>query len=163
MVLPQRRRGGAIILFSFLTALYLMVLPMPDWAIPYRPPWAALVLIYWSLALPQRYGVFTGWILGLTLDAMSGAMLGENALTLAVIGYICQSIYNRMRVFPFWQQALVVLAMLLLQHLIDYWIRSSFDQTPGTMLFWVSPVIGAVIWPWLYVVLRDVRRRFHVA
>jgi rod shape-determining protein MreD len=33
---------------------------------------------------------------------------------------------------------------------------------PGTLLYWIAPFIGALIWPWIHIVLRDIRRRFSV-
>jgi len=46
-----------VIYLSLLVALVLMILPLPDWAQIYRPNWMALVLIYWSMALPKlEYG-----------------------------------------------------------------------------------------------------------
>ena len=163
MVLPQGKAGMVPIVLSFVIAFYLTIIPMPDWAVAYRPPWVSLVLIYWCLAIPEKVGVITGWLLGIALDSLSGSMLGENALTLSVVAYLSHHIYNRLRVFPIWQQALVVLAILLVQYLISFWIRSSFGHSPAGYLFWVPPLIGASIWPWLFIVLYDVQHRFRMA
>lgn len=156
-------RGGSVILTTMLISLFLIIMPIPPWAEHFRPPWAGLVLIYWCLATPQRVGVLSGWLLGLTLDALVGTTLGENALILAVIAYLFQQFHNRFRVFPLWQQAVVLIPVFLLGRIISFWIRSSFGQMPPTLLFWASPFIGALIWPWVYILLRDVRRRFSVA
>lgn len=163
MLMPNKQKGGGVILLTLLIALYLAILPIPAWAAEFRPPWASLVLIYWCLATPERVGVLTAWFLGLTLDSLTGAMLGENALAMSVIAYICLHIFNRVRVFPLWQQALIVFSLLLLQYMISFWTRSSLGHMPVTFLFWVPPVVGALIWPWLFVILRDIRRRFNVA
>lgn len=163
MLMPTKQRGGGIILFTLLVALYLAILPIPTWAAEFRPPWASLVLIYWCLATPERVGVLSGWLLGLTLDSLTSVSLGENALSLSITAYICLQIFNRVRVFPLWQQALVVFSLLLLQYMISFWVRSSFGHMPTTLLFWVPPITGALIWPWLFVVLRDTRRRFNIA
>ena len=64
------------VLLSFLVAMMLTSLPLPESAIIYRPDWLILVLIYWCMALPERIGIFTGWLLGLTLDVMYGSLLG---------------------------------------------------------------------------------------
>jgi rod shape-determining protein MreD len=34
--------------------------------------------------------------------------------------------------------------------------------TPS-LLYWLTPVIGALLWPWVYVILRDIRRRFRIS
>ena len=36
-------------------------------------------------------------------------------------------------------------------------------QTPPGLIYWVIPLIGALLWPWVFVTLRDVRRRFKIA
>ena len=55
-------------------ALMLTLVPLPLWAEVLRPEWVTLVLIYWCIALPQRIGVFTGWLAGLMLDVARGAL-----------------------------------------------------------------------------------------
>ena len=50
-----------VVAASFLVAFILTATPLPDWALPWRPAWIAMVLIYWCIALPERVGVITGW------------------------------------------------------------------------------------------------------
>ncbi|MCB1617470.1 MAG: rod shape-determining protein MreD, partial [Pseudomonadales bacterium] len=46
-----------VILLTFVIALLLEVVPLPaDWQ-PWRPTWALLCLIYWTMALPERIGL----------------------------------------------------------------------------------------------------------
>ena len=40
----KHRRGGKVIFLTFLVALLLCAVPLPDWARPLRPEWVALVL-----------------------------------------------------------------------------------------------------------------------
>jgi len=162
MVLQHQKSSMTMIVITFLIAFYLSIVPMPEWAEGYRPPWVSLVLLFWCIAVPDRVGVASGWLVGISLDALSGVTLGENALTMAVLAWITLHIYKLLRVFPIWQQALVILAMLLLQNLLSFWIRSSFDQMPNTWVYWAPPLIGAVIWPWLYIMMSDVQRRLRV-
>ena len=77
------RRGGVVIALSFIIALGLAKLPMPDWAELWRPSWVALVLIYWCIAVPERTGVIAGWVVGLLVDVMSGTLLGQHGLAFA--------------------------------------------------------------------------------
>ena len=46
------------IFLSLVVGLILMILPLPETVQIYRPHWVALVLIYWSMALPDRVGLF---------------------------------------------------------------------------------------------------------
>ena len=74
-----------VILSSFFVALVLAVLPLPDWLQWGRPEWTALALIYWVIALPHRVGLVTALLLGVAVDALEGATLGQNALALTAV------------------------------------------------------------------------------
>jgi rod shape-determining protein MreD len=108
------RRGGVVILLSFLVAFLLMVLPLPEWARSFRPQWYTLVLIYWCMASPQRVGVGVGWLTGIIVDVLTGTLLGQHALSLSVIAYITQKLHQRLRLFPIWQQSLSIFSLLLI-------------------------------------------------
>ncbi|ACL71609.1 rod shape-determining protein MreD [Thioalkalivibrio sulfidiphilus] len=148
---------------TFIVALALTVVPLPDWAAPWRPQWLAMTLIYWSMALPRRIGVGLGWFLGLLLDAATGALLGQHALGFALIAYLSIRMHQRVRVFPLWQQALTVGGLLALHLLLVLWILGMTGRAPGTWLYWAPLVSSMILWPWLFVLLRDVRRRWCLA
>jgi len=155
-------RGGLIILLSFCLALSLTILPLPDWARAFRPQWVTLVLIYWAMALPHRIGVGIGFSLGILLDVLTGTLLGQHALGLSIVAFATVKLHQRVRVFPLWQQSLVVLVLLVVEHLLALWIMGTTNERPPGLLYWAVPPIGALLWPWIFVVLRDLRRRFHV-
>ena len=156
------RSGGIIILLRFLIALLLTIMPLPEWARLLRPQWYTLVLIYWTLALPQRVGVGIGWLVGITVDVMTGTLLGQHALPLALIAYITYETHQRVRLFPLWQQSLIVMALLLIEKLLSIWVMGTLSLPAPPLSFWAPPLIGMLLWPWIYIILRDVRRRFHV-
>src|SRR3990170_7781632 len=101
----EKQHGGGVIFFSFIVALMLTAMPLPEWAVNWRPAWVAMVLIYWCMALPDRVGIGISWTLGLLLDVQQGTVLGQNALGLAVIAFITLKSRQRLRVFPLVQQA----------------------------------------------------------
>ena len=102
-------RGTWVILITFLVAMLLMILPLPEWARPFRPQWVTLTLVYWCIALPHRFGVGTGFSLGIVLDVLTGTLLGQHALGLSLVAFIAVQLHARIRVFPFWQQSLAVI------------------------------------------------------
>ena len=155
-------RGSLMILLSFCAALVLTVLPLPDWAQPFRPQWVTLALIYWALALPHRIGVGVGFLNGIALDVMTGTLLGQHALGLSIVAFATVKLHQRVRVFPLWQQSLMVLVLLVVEHLLALWVTGAVKGQPPGLLYWAAPPVGAVLWPWVFVVLRDLRRRFHV-
>lgn len=157
------RGGGWIILLTFVVAVLLDMVPLPEWAQPYRPAWSALVLIYWCMALPQRVGVITALIFGLFLDLLTGTLFGQHALGLVIVAYLANRLHRRTRVLPLWQQAITIFMLLMLNSLLLFWIRGIIGlPTPG-MSYWASPVTSTLLWPWIYIVLRDIRRQFGVA
>lgn len=156
-------RGGLVIVLSFALALLLMILPMPEWAREFRPQWVTLVLIYWCLALPHRVGVLSGFVAGILLDVLTGTLLGQHALGLSLVAFSTIQVHQRVRVFPLWQQALVVLVLLIVEHLLALWVLGAIGRRPPGLSYWAIPLIGAMLWPWVYILLRDLRRRFHVS
>lgn len=157
-----KHQGGWLIALTLLAALMLTILPLPQWADPYRPEWAALVIVYWCMALPQRVGVTIAWFTGLLLDVLKGALLGQHALALTVIAYVALNLHQRIRVFPLWQQSLAVLMLLALYQLLVLWFDGITGQPPKTWSYWMPSLAGMVLWPWLFIILRDLRRRFRV-
>ena len=147
------------ILVSFLVALILTSVPLPEGAIIYRPDWMALALIYWCMALPERIGIFTGWLLGLVLDVMYGSLLGQNAMALSIIAYLVNILHLRVRMFPLWQQSVMVLLLIMLHLAISAWIRGIAGQFSVTWTYWMPALTSALVWPFIFIVLRDLRRQ----
>ena len=156
-------RGVWIIVLTFAVALLLMILPLPEWARTFRPQWVTLVLIYWSLALPHRISVGTGFSLGILLDVLTGTLLGQHALGSSLVAYAAVSLHARIRVYPLWQQSLAVMVLLVIEHLLALWVMGASGQiTPG-LEYWAVPLVGAILWPWIFVTLRNIRRHFRIA
>lgn len=158
------RAGGNrfIIYLTILAGFVLTLIPFPDWAQYYRPPWVTLILIYWCMALPERVGVGIGWLLGLSLDILTGSLLGQHALGLSIVAFLTLKLHLRVRVLPLRQQVFTILILLLVERLLTIWITWAVDYPTPDLMFWIKPIIGALLWPWIYIILRDTRRRFHV-
>lgn len=156
-------RRSWVIVASLTLALFLTILPMPDWGEDFRPQWVAMTLIYWSLALPSRVGVFWAFGTGLVLDVTIGTVLGQHALSLSVVAWLAVELHQRIRIFPLVQQAVSIWVLLLVERLIALWVIGATGQPTPTLWYWMPTLVGLVLWPWLFIVLRDVRRRFGVA
>ncbi len=156
------RSGGAVILLTFLLALILVIFPLPGWAEGLRPQWAALILLYWSLALPSRVGVGIGWLVGLCQDALLGTLLGQHALAFALIAFLVSRLHQHLRLVPVWQQAIAVLALLTAVQLVIFWVNGIIGRPAPDWQAWASIGVGAALWPFIYYGMRSVRRRFQV-
>ncbi len=162
MRLRPLQRSYLIIALSFVVALVLSVVPVPDWAEQFRPDWVGLVLIYWCLATPNRVGIGTGFAVGLIQDVLYGSLLGQYALAKTIIAFLTVRTHLRVRVYPAWQQAIAVLIILAIGQLFVIWVRAVIGKPALGFSYWTPSIVGMVMWPWLFVVLRDIRRRGNV-
>ena len=151
-----------VIALSILVAFMLTAMPLPEWALPWRPAWIAMVLVYWCMALPERIGVITAWTIGLTLDVMHGSILGQHAFGLAFVAYVVLQYHQRLRVFRLVQQAMVVGTLVFVYLLAMLWIYKLLGSVNYSFNYLFGAISTAVLWPWVYIVLRDVRRRARV-
>ena len=159
----EEAKGTRYIVFSLIIALALTIVPVPEYLASFRPEWVALVLLYWIMALPQRLGVNVAWILGLCLDVLKGALIGQHALALAVLAYLMLNLSLRIRVYPFWQQSVVVGLILFIYYALLLWIYDMTGTINYSWHYWWPVLLGALLWPWIFIILRDLRRRHHIS
>lgn len=156
-------RSVWVISFTFIVAFLLVILPLPEWARPFRPQWVSLTLLYWCIALPHRVGISSSFTAGIVLDALTGTMLGQHALGLSIVAFLAIQSHARIRVFPLWQQAVGIWFFLMIEHLLNLLVMGIAANSPPSLNYWAMPFTGALMWPWVFVILRDVRRRFNVS
>jgi len=161
-VFQQDSHGYWLIVTSFLVAFVLAVLPMPQWLMWVRPEWVALILIYWAIALPHRVGILTALALGIMLDTLEGAVLGQNAFSLVVVAVLCQTLYQRLRVFSVLQQAGTVFVVIGINQLVCQWVQNLEGVGSPSLLFLLPAVSSALLWPVVLHVLRSLRRHYWV-
>lgn len=142
-------------------SLLLMLMPLPAAIQPLKPYWPALVLAYWCLESNDRIGVGTAFGVGLAADLLNGALLGDQALRLAVLVFIVLRFRSRLRFFPMWQQALAVGLLLLNNHVLQALIRAFAGDAPMPALSWLAPAVGALVWPFVFLLLDDVNTRLR--
>ena len=158
----RNKQGGLLILVSIMVAMMLTIMPLPDVLQHLRPEWAALVLMYWSMALPERIGMGVAFIVGLLLDVLSGSLLGQHALCMTIIIFLITNLYQRIRIFPLWQQAIIIWMLLNLYQLLLLWFDGITGQASKGLQFWLPPISGMILWPWIFILLRHLRRYYKV-
>lgn len=159
----MRRNGGlGFIYLSLLVALLLTVMPMPQQVKLFRPDWALLVVLYWTMALPGRVNIITAFVLGFLTDVLVGTVLGVNALAFSVVTFIVAVNHLKIRNFSVVQQALLLGLFLALYHLLLFWL-SHFLTGVYFLPAYLWPVLtGMLVWPWLFWLLRRYRRQFKI-
>jgi len=158
-----KKHGGKVIFLTLLAALFFTVLPLPEWLRPFRPEWITLVVIYWCLALPARVNIGVAWIMGLIVDVLTGTLLGQHALSMAIVAFFTVRLHKQIRVYPLWQQSLSVFTLVALGQLLVVWIRGIAGDSPDSWLYWGPSLTSAMVWPVVFIFLRDIRRKFRVA
>lgn len=157
------RHGTWVIALSFVIALLLMLLSMPEWLRWLRPEWGTLVLIFWVMNLPHRIGLLTAWMLGLAIDVIDGTLLGAHAFALAIVAYATYLMYQRLRMFAVWQQSFLVLVLVGLQQLACHWVDNIMSTAQANLLFMVPAIMSAFFWPLVSGALQVLKRNFALA
>ena len=158
----RQANGSWIIVVTIMLALVLTITPLPGGLPAWRPEWTALVLIYWSLALPGRVGVGVAWVVGLFQDVLTSTPLGAHALGFALAAFLTIQFYQRIRNVPIWQQALTVLVVLLLVRLVLLLAQGLIGNPIADWRFWLPAITGTLSWPLAFMVLRFLRRYYQV-
>ncbi len=149
--------GFIQISISLALTMCLRILPLPESFVAFNPDWVLLTLIYWSLTLPERAGIFHAWTFGLLTDVLTGRLLGQYALAYALVIYLCINLHKRLRNFPMLQQGLFIFFCLLLSQLLLFFIKNIQHPAQLHATFWLPVFTGTLVWPIVYGVLRLVR------
>jgi len=157
----RRRTQFLIFSGSILLAFLLQLTPLPQAIIVLKPYWLALVLVYWAIETPDRVGLGFAFLLGLVADVLTGQLLGEQSLRLLVMIFIVLRFRSRLRFFPIGQQTLAILALLLNDRIVVLMVRGFSGDPMPSMGFWIGPVIGMIAWPFIFLLLDDLRARMR--
>lgn len=150
------------IALSVAIALVLQIMPMPALADLYRPDWALLVLSYWALALPNRVNVGVAFITGLILDILMGTSMGIHSFAMCLCIYVLAANYKRLRNYSVWQQSIVIGIIAALYNLVIFWLQHLLTDI-YFLLEHLWPVASSmIIWPWIFWLLRKVRRQLRL-
>lgn len=128
-----------------------------------RAPWApdvlAVTLVFWGVHQPRRVGMTGAFLFGLLMDVHQGSVLGQHALAYSVLSFFAIAIHRRILWFPVSGQTLQVLPILAAAHLVALAVRMMLGSPfPGWSLL-LAPVIEALLWPVVTLLLLLPQRR----
>ena len=145
------------IALSLLAALAFNLLPLGRQ--PALPDLLAVTLAFWAVHQPRRVGVGLAFMFGLLMDVHQGALLGQHALAYSLMVFVALALSRRLTWFTLAQQALQVLPLFVATHAISLLIRlAAGDLFPGWSLF-IAPLVEAVLWPLVTLLLLAPQRR----
>jgi rod shape-determining protein MreD len=154
ILLPVR---AGTILGSLALALLANFLPWRTVAL--APDFVALVLVFWCVRQPRLVGLGAGWLLGLLIDVGNGVLMGQHALAYSLLAFAAITLSRRILWFPLWGQALHVGALLLFAQAVAALVRlATGAEFPGWQIA-VGPLLGALLWPLVTMLLLMPQRR----
>ena len=149
----------AAILCFFVVALVMELAPWPAGFQAFKPSWLILVLLYWTLALPDRVSIGLAFLLGVLWDIVLGSILGVHALVLSVAFYFVSKYYLMLRNLSLWFQSLLVLLFVFAIRVAIFLVEFSLH---GAFFNWqeiFGAIASGVLWPWVFLLMRTARRR----
>lgn len=142
---------------SLIVALLVDMVPLGRGA--WTPDVLALVIVFWNVHQPARVGIGAAFVFGLCMDVHQSALLGQHALSYTMLSFLAIMAHRRLLWHPVLSQALQVLPLFALSHLIELLIRMIGGGVfPGWTLL-IAPALEALLWPLVSVLLLAPQRR----
>ena len=142
---------------SLIVALLINMVPIGRAA--WLPDLLALAIVFWSVHQPARIGIGAAFVFGLLMDVHQTALLGQHALSYTTLGFFAIMVHRRLLWYPLLSQALQVLPLFAISHLIEVAIRMIGGGIfPGWSLL-IAPVVEAALWPFVTLLLLAPQRR----
>jgi rod shape-determining protein MreD len=142
------------VVLTLVLAMLANTLPAPDVALALKPDFVALTLLYWCIQAPRYVGVGVSWTMGLMMDVVDATLFGQHALAYAVLAYAAEYFRRRVLRFPLWQQAVQVAFLLGACAALVLLVRMIGSAPLPRWTYAVPPIVGALLWPLLTVVLQ---------
>jgi len=152
-----------LVVSSILLAIILTLLPLPHWIQYWRPAWVVMILIYWVMALPNNVGLWTSFFLGLFMDVLNGTLLGEHAFAYTAVAYLALKFYRQLRFFHFWQQAFIVMLLVMVYQATIFIIQGLTGQIIEFWQYWTAALTSFLFWPFIYGILNHYQRKIKLS
>lgn len=155
----RRKPKLGFVWLTLFVAFMLSLVPLPGWVNNLRPDFVFLVVLFWSLSLPYSVSVGYAFIAGLLLDLCYGTVLGEHALAMIIPVYFVCKFHKQLNMFPGLQKLFLILIFSLLYKMIVFTVQGVVATAPSSVLYWLAALVNMLLWPWLFRLLFDLKRR----
>ena len=143
-----------VIALTFLLGFLANIAPASGVVLALKPDFLALVILYWCIQEPRFVGVGVAWMLGLVMDVGDATLFGQHALAYAVLAYAAEYFRRRVLRFPLWQQAPQVAVLLMICAMLVLLVRVVGSAPLPRWTYAVPPIVGALLWPLVSVLLQ---------
>lgn len=166
MIMPRGQQlllpaSSLFIWSSLLVALCCNMLLNMGWLgrAAWLPDLMAVVLVFWTIHQPLRVGMTVAFGLGLAMDVHQSALLGQHALAYTVLSFLAIAMHRRLLWFSVPSQAAHVLPLFVAAHALTLVVRLvAGDDVPGWSML-LAPLLEALLWPLVSVVLLSPQKR----
>ena len=127
----------------------------------WMPDFLALVLVFWCVHQPRLVGIGVAFFFGVATDVHQSSLLGQHALSYALLSYCAFTMHRRLLWFPIKEQMVQIIPFFLLAEATGWTIRlTTGDDFPGWSLL-LSPALDTLMWPVANFILLAPQRRAH--
>ncbi|WP_040975464.1 rod shape-determining protein MreD [Necropsobacter massiliensis] len=151
-----------IIVCIFIVAMVLEIAPWPAGMQSFKPAWVVLVLLYWVLAIPTKVSIGSAFLLGVVWDLVLGSILGVHALVLSVFAYLIALNYLILRNLSLWMQSLLVILFVFAVRLGIFFIELLLHNANFNSQEIFGAIASGILWPWVFLLLRKIRRQLNL-
>jgi rod shape-determining protein MreD len=139
--------SGRFVFITMILAYLIYLLPADGALMFVRVELPLIVLLYWSIHQPKHGGFALGFALGLLVDVADGNVLGQHALSYTVAIFLTLVLRLRILKFKLWQQALHILAILLVNQFLVALTQVFLPSTFPGWSYFLASFVGALLWP----------------
>ena len=157
----SRNLSGLVIL-SLLSAFLLQVYPLSGQWMYWRPSFVLLVVLFWLIHDPFRFGIGFAWLCGFGVDVVFGGLFGTHALAFGICAYMLQLSTQRIQHFQVWHQAIMILLMVIVSQLVVLSINLLVREGTSKAIIFYPAIASAILWIPLSLFLNRICRPFSV-
>ena len=85
----------------------------------------------------------------------------SSVLGFAIVLYLLQLMYQRLRIFNIAQQMGVVFLLVCTYQLTTYWAMLITDDVQKPLLLWMPAAMSMLVWPWLYLLMLNTYQKLR--
>lgn len=148
-----RKINLSLIASSFLVAIFLTIIPLPEWGVWARPQWVLAVLLYWVFTMPAQCGVILAWCAGLLMDLITGTTPGQQAFIFVFLAYFVLKYHLLIAHFPLWERSGVIALFALTNVLFQSGILKMTGHSTHIELYSLSALTTFLVWPLISIIL----------
>jgi rod shape-determining protein MreD len=146
------------LMLALLVMFVMTILPLPELISEFRPPWVLLFVLYIQLVIPRYFNLALLFIIGLLLDVLSTAPLGEHAFALLLTTWVVSTKTRRFAFFNLGQQMAYVILYGLIYQLSLLFVEAFLGYHYNLFSAVTSAFIAMLLWPWLRILADSLFR-----